>query len=79
MIKKINNYVNDTEFRLDLYKDRLHINNFKKIISLEDNYISLLSDKNKIIIKGNNLLLIKILDNELLIKGKINNIEVIDE
>ena len=79
MIKKINNYVNDTEFRLELYKDKLHINNFKKIISLEDNFISLLSNKNKIIIKGENLLLVKILDNELLINGKIKNIEVIDE
>lgn len=79
MLKKINNYINDNEFILNLYKEKLHINNYIKLISLEDNYISLITNKNKIIIKGENLLVVKILDNELLIKGKIINIEVIDE
>lgn len=79
MLKEINNYINDKSFKLNLYKDKLNIVNYKKILSLEDNYISILLDKEKMIIKGNNLTLVKILDNELLIKGEIKNIEVIDE
>ena len=79
MLKEINNYINDNNFKLSLYKNKLNIVNYKKLLSLEENYISVLLEKKKLIIKGSNLLLIKILDNELLIKGNIKNIEVIDE
>lgn len=79
MLKEINNYINDKSFKLSLYKDKLNIVNYKKILSLEENYISILIDNKKIIIKGNNLYLVKILDNELLIKGNIKSIEAIDE
>ncbi|MBQ3297658.1 MAG: YabP/YqfC family sporulation protein [Bacilli bacterium] len=78
MLEKISNYVNDKEFRLTLYNDKIHIINYKKIISLENNYLSILCLNKKILVTGNNLILSKILDNELLIKGNINNIEVID-
>ena len=78
MLEKISNYVNDKEFRLTLYNDKIHIINYKKIISLENNYLSILCLNKKILVTGNNLILSKILDNELLIKGTINNIEVID-
>ncbi len=78
MLEKISNYVNDKEFRLTLYTDKIHIINYKKIISLENNYLSILCLNKKILVTGNNLILSKILDNELLIKGNINNIEVID-
>ena len=46
---------------------------------LEENYISLTAPKKKIIIKGNELSLNKILEQELLIIGKFKSIEVIDE
>ena len=78
MLEKISNYVNDKEFRLTLYNDKIHIINYKQIISLENNYLSILCLNKKILVTGNNLILSKILDNELLIKGTINNIEVID-
>lgn len=79
MLKEINNYINDKSFKLNLYKDKLNIVNYKKLLSLEENYISVLLDNKKIIVKGNNLYLVKILDKELLIKGHIKNIEVIDD
>ena len=69
MLKEINNYINDKEFRINIYKDIINIVNYKKIISLEENYISILTKDKKIIIKGEKLHLLKILENELLIKG----------
>ena len=78
MLEKIYNYVNDKEFRLTLYNDKIHIINYKKIISLESNYLSMLCLDKKVLVTGDSLVLNKILDNELLIKGTINNIEVID-
>ena len=73
------NYINDKEFKFTVYENKIHIINFKRIITLEDNYISLLSQNKKINIKGINLLLAKLLDNELLIKGNISSIEVLND
>ena len=75
----ISNYINDKEFRFTVYDNKIHIINFNKIITLEDNYISILSSNKKINIKGSNLVLVKLLDNELLIKGSISNIEVLND
>ena len=75
----INNYINDKEFRFTVYDNKIHIINFNKIITLEDNYISLLSISKKINIKGLNLVLLKLVDNELLIKGSITSIEVLND
>lgn len=79
MLTKIYDYINDNEFRFTIYDDKIHIINYQKIISLEENYISFLTSNKKIIINGNNLSLKKILQNEILIKGEITNIEVINE
>ena len=79
MLNKINNYINNDEFKIKIYKDKINIINYDKLISLEENYVSIITKNKKINIKGEHLLLKKILDNELLIIGKINNLEVIDE
>ncbi|MBQ2640321.1 MAG: YabP/YqfC family sporulation protein [Bacilli bacterium] len=75
MLDKIKNYIKDTEFRLTLFKDRIYVTNYKKILSLENNNISFKVDKGKVIIKGNNLVLKKLLDKEILVSGKISSIE----
>lgn len=76
MFNKINDYINDKEFRLTIFDNKVYIINYLKIISLENERISLLTGNNRIIIKGNNLCLNKLLDDEVLIKGTINSIEV---
>ena len=43
---------------------------------MEDNKIVLSSNYNKITIKGNNLTINKLLDNELLIMGEFSSIEL---
>lgn len=79
MFDRINNFIKDNEFMINIYEDNIYIKNYTRIISIENNYISLYSAKKKIIIKGKNLTLKKILDYELLIVGDFNNIEVINE
>ena len=78
MLNRIYNFIDDNEFRIPLYDDKIHFINFKKIISLENNYISLTGKNKKIVITGNNLLLNKLLKDEMLISGTINKIEVYD-
>ena len=79
MLDRVKNYIRDDEFRMTLYNNKINIVNYKLLISLEDNYISFKTINKKINIIGKDLVLKKLLDNELLIKGTINKIEVIDE
>ena len=76
MFDRVKNYIVDNEFRLTLYVDMLHMINYTKIVSLEESRIVILSHIKRIIITGEQLHLNKLLDDELLIKGNIKNIEV---
>lgn len=75
MIDKIRDYIRDDEFRLTIFKDRLHIINYLEILTLSNKYISVDTGDNLIVIKGENLILNKLLDNEILITGKIYTVE----
>ena len=76
MLERMNHYLNDEEFRFTYFEDKIHIINYKRIIVLEDNYISFQSKNKMITIIGNNLILNRLLNNEMLISGKIIKIEV---
>ena len=74
MLNRLKEYINDNEFRLTVFSDRVHVMNFLNIFSLEEERISFLTSKGRVIIKGKNLN--KLLDDEVLISGTIMNIEV---
>lgn len=76
MFNKIKEYINDNEFRITIFKDRVYIVNYLQIITLEEERISILTPDGRLIIKGHNLHLNKMLDNQLLIMGKVLLIEV---
>lgn len=76
MFDRVKNHVIDSEFRITLYIDMVHIINYTKIISLEENRIVVLALKKRVIITGNHLHLNRLLDEEILIKGDVLNIEV---
>ena len=79
MLDRLSNYVNDREFRFTIYENKIHFINYQKIISIENNLISLKSNTKKIIILGNNLRLKKLLKEEMLVIGNIEKIEVIND
>lgn len=79
MLDKLDNYLNDKKFKIVLEENSLYIANYSRIISLEEQYISILTKNKRISITGNNLSLKKILEKELLIEGNINKIEALDE
>ena len=56
----------------------LHIINFTKILSLEEKRVSILINNKRIIFKGEDFVLKKLLDNEVLIKGVVLGVEVND-
>lgn len=79
MLNKIKTFINDNSYKIIVKDNLLYIENYNKLISLEDNYISIKVNNKKIKVTGNNLLLSKIYDNACLIKGTIVKIEVINE
>ena len=76
MFNRIKEYIIDDEFRLTVLENRIYIINYLKIISLDDDRISFLTKKGRVIIKGSKLSLNKMLDDEVLIGGVVSNIEV---
>ncbi len=76
MFNRLKEYVKDDEFRLTVFEDRIYATNYQEILSLEDERISIHTKKFRIIIKGKNLTLNKLLDKEILISGEVLNIEV---
>ncbi len=76
MINRIRQYIKDEEFRLTIFSDRLYVVNYVEMLSLSSDRISFLTDKFRIVIKGKNLTVNKLLDKEVLILGVILNVEV---
>ena len=70
----LRNYISDVEFRVNLYKDKVHIVNYTKIVTIEKSRISIGYSSGMLIIKGKDLALKKLLDDEILIKGIINSV-----
>ena len=78
MFKGIVNYVKEDDFSIKIWNNKINIVNFKDIVILEDTKVVILSPDGKVVIRGNNLSINKLLDNELLITGIIISIELGD-
>lgn len=79
MLDRLNNYIDDKKFKL-IYEDNLiDIINYTRLITIEDNYVSLYINNKKIIIKGKKIILKKLLDNELLLNGEVTSLEVVND
>lgn len=75
MIRKVIDYIKKDEFELRIDNNYINIINYTNINFMEDEKISLDYEQGKILIKGKKLTVIKLLDNEILIKGIFTNIE----
>ena len=73
---RIKNYIEDNEFHFDIFLNRIHIVNYTKIMSLSDTRIIISFLDKKVTFTGNKLSLIKMLDDELLIKGNLQKVEL---
>lgn len=76
MIKKIVHYIKDDDFKIRYFNNKVNIVNYEKILEIKDDMITLSKDNKLILIKGEDLKLTKLLDNEILINGIIKKIEL---
>ena len=76
LTSKLDRYLEDKDYKIIIQKNQVNIINFKNIIDFSDNKISLKCDDKKIDIEGENLIISKMIDDELLIIGNIFNIRI---
>ncbi len=74
----LRDYIVDKNFRFTYTENKLNIINYIEINYMEDSKISLLYSQGIFVVKGENLRIQKLLDNEILVVGKIENIEFKD-
>lgn len=74
MFNIIKNYINDNDFKINLFNNSINIVNYIDISSIDSNKIIIKSIDKLIIINGVNLKINKLLENELLITGEILSI-----
>ena len=75
----IRHFISDTSFQMIYMNNYLDLVNYKDIVSMDLNKIILELDNRKLIIKGKNLTIKKLLENEMVIDGEIITMEFIDE
>ena len=76
----IRKFINDTSFQILYRNNSLNIINYTDINYMEESKISIsVYNNKKILIKGNNLTVKKLLESEILIVGNITSIEFLNE
>ena len=75
-MKKIINYIKDENFKIIYVNNSVNVVNYNKIIEVKNSQITLEKENILVLIKGENLKLNKLLDNEILITGTILEIDL---
>lgn len=75
IINGIRSYVMDYELKITILKSKINIVNYKDIGHFDSNKIVVKGKDKDIIIKGSELVVSKLLNDEILITGNFSNIE----
>lgn len=76
LVRKVRDYLLDEEFKINILKNKINICNYDSIGYFDNDLIIVNYIDGEIIVKGNNLVISKLLNNEMLISGVIKNIEM---
>ncbi len=79
MLSRVKDYILDQEFRLTLLENRFFAINFSKILSLEETRVSFLTSYGRVVVKGKDFVLQRLLEEEVLVGGEVDGIEVFYE
>ena len=76
IVRRTRNYLLDETFNMRVLKNKIYICNYESIGYLDNDLIIINYDSGEIKIKGENLVVSKLLNDELLISGNIKIIEM---
>ena len=72
----LRNFLDPIDFHIDIYDKKIHITNYLKILTLGSNKIIIKAKSRKITLEGRDFSLNKLVDRELLILGRLDNLEI---
>ena len=75
IIDGIRSYINDDDLRVTIINNKINIINYDDIGHFDTNKVVIKKDNRKITIKGNYIVVSKLLNSEILITGEFSNIE----
>lgn len=75
-IRNMRNTILDTEFKVTLFLDKIDIVNYETIGHFDEHKVIIRYKKGELIIKGQNLVVSRLLNDEVLVKGKIDSLEL---
>ena len=76
LISKLDRYLENENYEIIIKENKINIINFKEIIDFNIDKISLRCENKIITVEGKNLIISKMLDEEVLITGTIINIRI---
>ncbi len=76
LVNYLRNFLDPQDFHIDIYNNKIHINNYEKIISLGTTKIIIKVNNQQINLFGTNFSLNKLADSELLITGSLESLEI---
>lgn len=76
LMDRLSNYIYDKEMSIHIYSNRINIVNYNEISHFSTTKIIVTYNDGTIIIIGKNLVVSKLLDNEILISGEMKHIEL---
>ncbi len=76
---QLKNYIEDHEFHMDIFADKIHIANYTKILSLGTDKVIIMVPNKKITLYGQSFSLNKLLDEEILLEGILTSLEIKNE
>lgn len=74
--KKIKQYISETEFKITIVKGKIDVVNYVSIGHFDSNKIIVRYEDGNLVIKGDNLVVSRLLHDEVLITGNIKNVEM---
>ena len=75
LLSNFRSFLLEDNFSVNIYKNKIDIINYTSIGQIENNKIVIRYDTGSLIIKGEKLVVSKLLNDEILITGIIKNIE----
>lgn len=76
LIHKVRNYLIEDEFMINIYNNQIHLMNYESIMHFDSTKVLIKCKEKVVSITGSNLVVTKLLDNEILISGVIKGLEL---
>lgn len=75
-INKIRSYFLEDELEIKVYKNKVNVINYKSIGHFDSNKVMIYYENGHLVVSGNNLVVSRLVQDEVLIVGDIQNIEL---